>query len=115
MMFASLRKTLVDSHVAAVIVAVLLFASIEGICFGADHLVRSMVLFIQLYVNNRLRDFSSELDYQDPFMLFATLSTFALATAAILCAWLVSYWAYDVGPLRSLAPYRDKITRKFHA
>jgi hypothetical protein len=114
-MFASLRKTLVESHVAAVTVAVLLLASLKGIYYAADHLVGALILFIQLYVNNRLYDFSFELSHQDSDMLAVTLSLLVGALAAILCAWMVSRWAYGVGPLRSLAPYRDKITRKSHA
>jgi len=114
-MFASLRKTLVESHVAAVIVAAMLFYALTGICFAADHLLRSLILFIQLYANHQGYRFSSQLAFHDPYMLSVTLQLVTGAAGAIFCAWLFSRWAYGVGPLRSLAPYREKITRKFHA
>ena len=56
---ASLRKTLIDSHVAAVTVAALLFTSIGAFCAAADHVVRALILFIQLYADNQLYKFSS--------------------------------------------------------
>jgi hypothetical protein len=114
-MLASLRKTLVESHVAAVTVTLLLMASIQGFCCAAQYLVHVPILFAELAAHHRLGDFVSQLEKQDSYLLFGALSCLAGAAVVILCAWLVSRWAYGVGPLRSLAPYREKITRKFHA
>jgi hypothetical protein len=112
---ASLRKTLVESHVAAVTVAVLLFASLEGIYIAAGHLLSFLLLFIQIYQSHQVFDVFGVTEDRDPMMLSVTLSCLIGAAAALLCAWLVSRWTYGVGPLRCLGSYRDKITRKFHA
>lgn len=114
-MLASLRKTLVDAHVAAVTVAALLSVSIGAFYDAADHVLRAVVLFIQLDASHRLYDYSYQLAQQDSYMLPVTLCFLASALVTLLCAWLVSRWAYGVGPLRSLAPFHEKLTRKFHA
>jgi len=114
-MLAPLRKTLVDSHVAAVIVAGMLQSTVAGIYYALYPPLRALILFIQLYASHRAYRFPTDLQNQDSSMLFITLSCLLCALAAVCVAWLVSHWAYGAGPLRSLAPYRDKLTRKFHA
>jgi len=114
-MLASLRKTLVDSHVAAVTVAALLFASIGAFYGAADRLVYHAVLFIRLIANHRLSFALRDLELRDSGMLAVTLSCFCAGAALVLAAWIVSRWVYGVGPLRSLSRYRNKLSRKSHA
>lgn len=112
---ASLRKTLIDSHVAAVTVAVLLFASLEGFFCAASRIVYRVVLFIQLIANHPVSTALRELKFRDPGMLAVTLSCFCAGAALVLAAWFVSRWVYGVGPIRSLGSYRNKLSRKSHA
>jgi hypothetical protein len=114
-MLASLRKTLVDSHVAAITIAWMLFFSLDGISCAAERVVHRLILVIQIYESHQVFDVLGVAEDQDPMMLSVTLSCLIGASAVIFCAWLLSHWAYRVGPLRSLAPYRDRITRNFHA
>lgn len=112
---SSLRKVLVDSHVAAIMIAILLFLSLEGFYITAFQVLNRLVLFIQLAANHQTSNILQKLEMRDPGMLPATISSLVGALAIVFSAWLLSRWVYGVGPLRSLATYRDKLSRKSHA
>jgi hypothetical protein len=114
-MFASLRKTLIDSHIAAITVAWMLFISLDGISCAAERVVYRLILIIQIYQSHQVFNVLGVAEDQDRMMLSTMLSCLIGALAAIFFAWLVSHWIYGVGPLRILALYRDRIARKSHA
>jgi hypothetical protein len=118
----SFRKVLIDSHVAAIAIAILLFSSLSA-------------AFMALWgpANGVLYIFASEAAAKPPFahlsLDFATRRLFSdaltnlpvwlsLLVSALVCmltAWLLSRWAYGIGPLRALGAYRDKLSGKTHA
>lgn len=114
-MLSALRKVLIDSHVAGVTVAALLFSSIGAFYLAADRLVYRVVLFIQLIANHPLSTALRKLESEDPGMLAITLACLLGGAAILLAAWMVSRWVYGVGPLRSLGRYRNKLQRKCRA
>lgn len=114
-MQSTLRKALIDSHVAAITIAILLLSSVEDIYATVDYLLNRLILFIQLSRSHQLLDLSILFPRRDPYPLPILLSCVVYLAANISCAWLLSQWTYGVGPLRCLASYRDNITRKFHA
>jgi hypothetical protein len=114
-MFASLRKTLIDSHVAAVTVAALLLASCAAFYLAADRVVCHALFFVQLIADHHLSTALWKLESEDPDTLAVALTCLFDGVAVVLAAWIVSHWVYGVGPLRCLGSYREKLTRKFHA
>ncbi len=114
-MFASLRKTLLGSHVAAVMIATLLLASCAAFYLAANRVVCHAVFFFQLIADHHLSTALWKLEYEDPDTLFTTLTCLFNGAAMVLAAWIVSRWVYGVGPLRCLGSYREKLTRKLHA
>jgi hypothetical protein len=118
----SLRKALIDSHVAAVIIAVLLFSSISASLMALWGPAENALYFLAAegaakpsladlnleYVTTRM--LSEELDN-----LPTWLSILASALVCMLAAWLLSRRTYGAGPLRALGSYRDKLSRKTHA
>lgn len=114
-MFASLRKTLLDSHIAAVTVAALLLESCAAFYLAANRVVCHGVFFFQLIANHHLSTALWKLEYEDPDTLFVALTCLFDSAAMVLAAWIVSRWVYGVGPLRCLGSYREKLTRKSHA
>jgi hypothetical protein len=115
-MQASLRKTLIDSHVAAAAIAILLLSSLRTALFFLPTL--SYWVAPALTAAWKTRDFSQShlsLNYATSVILPASLVSLFGALACVLAAWLLSRWVYGVGPLRSLGSYRGKLSRRTHA
>lgn len=103
----SLRKALIDSHVAAATIAILLFLSLGGFYVVVDQLLSwAMVLTRSEHPNPAL---SLQVIAGNVF------SGLSGALGVLACAWLLSYWVFGAGPPRSLASYRDRISRRLHA
>jgi hypothetical protein len=121
-MHPSLRKTLADSHVAAVTIAVLLFSSISAAFMALWGFIDGALytLAAEAAAKPSLADLN--LDYATSRMLSEAMDnlpvTLSLMVSAFVCmfaAWLLSRWTYGVGPLRTLGSYRDRLSRKTHA
>lgn len=113
-MQTSLRRALADSHIAALAVAILLFFSLEGLSDALFYLVNHLVLFVRLAATYRSFDVMRPLAERDPEMLPRTLSSLIGTFAVIFSAWLLSRWIYRANPLRCLASYRDRVSRRMH-
>jgi hypothetical protein len=115
----SLRKVLIDSHVAAIAIAILIFSSLDAAFLALWGPVSSFLFALATgpwgnspyaYLNpgHVIRSaFSS-----DVVNLSVSLSILVEALAGVLTAYLLSRWADGVGPLRCLGSYRDKLSRK---
>lgn len=112
-MQASLRKILIDSHVAAATIAILIFLSLQGFYIAALQIVTRAVLFLQSAANHQGATRPPALDSTASMLVFIQG---LLAAATILCsAWVLSSWVYGMNPMRSLATCRNKLPRRFHA
>jgi cation transporter-like permease len=112
----SLRKTLVDSHVAAVAIAILIFAFVSQAAFALWGPADRVLLF--LIVAGSIRDnpgLAPAPDYLTRQMLLTILTNLLSALMNLAAAWLLSRWVYGTGPLRSLGNYRGKLSRKTNA
>jgi len=116
-MFASLRKTLVESHVAAIAVAYLLLFAVENL-FGA---LREPALYATTFLVTAVASLTTvhelpqippNLDAFTKLKFEESLIALLYAAVAFILAWLFSRWAFGLGPLRSLATYREKLKRK---
>lgn len=114
-MFSSVRKTLVDSHVAAATIAILLFLSLEGFYVAAFQIVRFLVNFFELAANHQSSNNLGQFEFADPWMWTVAMEGIVSVLAIVVSAWLLSHWVYGVNPLRSLASYRHRLSRKSHA
>lgn len=109
----SLRQVLVDSHISAVAIAVLLLWALssasrvlwEPLSRVADFLLTGVAIGGVPYI-------PSKLDSADRLMLFTTLTYFFTALIGFGAAWLLSHWVYRVGPFRSLSKYRTQLVRR---
>ena len=109
----SLRKALIDSHVVAITIAILIFSSLEAalLALWSD----ADILLTNLANTGSPFNLHFTVVFLTGNLLPVTLSSLFLALINLLAAWLLSRWTYGVGPLRSLGSYRDKLSRKIHA
>ena len=120
-MQGSLRKALIDSHVAAVIIAVLLFSSLSTAFMALWGFADGVLYFLAAEAAGKASFADVNLEYATSRMLSEALdnlpvrlSLLVSALACMLAAWLLSRWTYGVGPLRTLGSYRDKLSRMPH-
>ena len=118
-MESSLRKSLIDSHVAAAAIAILFFCSFYSVSkalLALFYPASQAVLFLITAV--AIRDMSYIRHSFDPLtrmkLLTALFNIFS-ALADMAAAWLLSHWIYGTGPLRTLGNYRGKLTRNANA
>jgi hypothetical protein len=112
----SLRKTLADSHVSAVAVAVLLFRSLDSAFWAllgplspvANLLFKAVAILDIPYLPRTFTITNS-------FTLFITFSYLFNSLVYLAAAGLLSCWVYGKGPLRSLSQYRIRPARRNHA
>ncbi|MGA3162271.1 MAG: hypothetical protein ABSC77_13775 [Terracidiphilus sp.] len=122
-MQTSLRKILIDSQVAAVAIAVLIFSSALEAVFAlwepVNQVLSSLITVVAYLITAAaIRDipsFTATRSYATSSMLPITFVILLLALANLAAAWLLSRWVYGVGPLRSLGNLRNKLLRKKHA
>jgi uncharacterized membrane protein len=116
---ASLRKVLIDSHVAAVVVAFLIFYSLSFAIKAFSALWRpAFTAFMFLITAVAIRGIPYIHRTLDPLTrlnLLIALSNLLIALAMWAAAWLLSRWVYGTGLLRTLSSYRSKLSRKTHA
>lgn len=115
----SLRKVLIDSHVAVVAIAVLFFYSFFSVARAVFALwtpALEVVFFLATAIAIRGIPYTSRtLDPLTRLYLLTTFSNILFALAYLAAAWLLSCWVYGTGPLRSLGNYRNKFSRKTDA
>lgn len=110
----SLREILADSHIAAVATAVLLLLSLrEGIQALWNPLLRAAV-FLSTAVAISGIPYIGPYTIVDRLMLDTTLLFLFNALIDFVAAWLLSRWAYGVGPFRGLSKYRTRLARGNH-
>ena len=118
-MQTSFRKVLMDSHTAAIAVAVLLFSSLDtaflaiwGLALPALHFLALAAVRISPFVYMNLDDAIRTVKPEEWENLPTQLSVLFQSLTCMLAAWILSRWVYGVGPLRALAIYRKQVWRK---
>ena len=111
---ATLRKVLIDSHVAAIAIAILLAGAIEFLFIALLYPASRVLSFLAIAVaTNSPPYIPRTMDYTaQNLSLQAPLFDLSFAVNNLACAWLFSLWIYGTGPMRVLGCYRDKLTRK---
>lgn len=105
----SLRQVLADSHVAAVSIAVLLLWALDAVFRGLWDPVYRLGVFLLTAVAILDIPYLSSTG-ADRFMLISTLYFLYSAIVSFSAAWFLSRWVYGLGPLRSLAACRSRLT-----
>jgi hypothetical protein len=116
---SSLRKSLIDSHVAATAIAILFFCSfcsvseaLLSLYYPAYHAVFFLITAVAI---RDIPYISHSLDPVTRMKLLIALFNILSALAYMAAAWLLSHWIFGTGPLRTLGNYRGKLTRNADA
>jgi F0F1-type ATP synthase assembly protein I len=111
----SFREILAESHISAVAIVVLLLWSLDstvkalwGPLSAAARFLFTVVAILDIPYH------SPALARVDRLMWIATGFNLFNASMSLAAAWLLSRWAYGVGPLRSLSKYRANTARRNH-
>jgi hypothetical protein len=111
----SLRQVLAESHVAAITIAVLLFWSLYWAFLALWPLIwRVAGFFLTAAAILDIPYFSTSVTTADRLMLFTTFSYLCGAIVSVLGAWILSRCVFGLGPLRTLAAYRNKRIGRKH-
>lgn len=104
----SFRKALVDSHIPAVAIAVLIVWSLDS----AVRVLSGLWVPVTDYFATVIATLSfplSPYSFSDRISLDLTLFYLFEAVAAVAAAWLLSRWAFGLGTLRTLSEYRTRL------
>lgn len=112
----SLRQALVDSHVAAVAIALLLLWSLDA-AFSAlwPPVSRAMEFVFTGIAILDIPYFSRRFTALDRLMLISTLANLCSSVVSFSAAWVLSRWIYSTGPFDALMYVRSKLIRTDHA
>lgn len=109
----SLRELLIESHVAAVAIAVLLFGAFvcwfEGLSVPFERFATYSFTAIAIL---DIPYSSPSVTIRDRFMLDTTGLLFLGMLANLGAAWLLARWVYGVGPISALTKHRTDLTRR---
>ncbi len=112
-MKSSLRVILIESHVAAVAIAVLLFGAFvcwfEGLSGPFERVATYSFTAIAIL---DIPYSSHGVTTQDRFMLETTALLFLATLANLGAAWLLARWVYGVGPINALTKHRSDLRRR---
>ena len=107
----SLRQLLVESHVAAVAIVMLLIGSVIWV----------LQLLLWLPASDAIGDWYNyaAADFADPAYFFrhfglsfqSIIPLLPLVISYVIAAWILSHLVYGVGPFRVLIGLREKLTR----
>jgi len=102
----SLRKILIESHIAAIAIAMLVLGSLE---FGFRALCTLLwpvatLLFTTVAIFD-IPYFSHTFSPQEWYILMTAVSFFLGALANLGAAWALAYWVYRAGPMRGLTKH----------
>jgi hypothetical protein len=115
----SLRKVLIDSHVAVATIAVMLFFTVVCVInfvFAMWDPALELIVYIATAVTIRgIPSAPVTRYYMTGYLLPVILSSLLSVLTYIAAAWVLSHWVYGTGPLQSLANYQGKLVRKNHA
>jgi hypothetical protein len=107
----SLRAVLVDSHIAAVAIAVLLVWSLDaGFRALSGPFLRITDFLVTAVAILGIPYFSWTV--VDRLSLGATLDHLFGSILNLAAAWLLSRWAYGTGPVQALGKYRTRLPRR---
>ena len=111
----SLREILADSHIPAVAIAVLLVWSLDSV-FRAlwDPVSRAATFLFTAVAILDVPYYSHTLTGADRLALITTFAYLFSAFINLAAAWLLSHWAYGVGPIKSLSKYRISLSGGNH-
>ena len=111
----SLREILADSHISAVAIAVLLVWSLDSV-FRAlwDPVSRAATFLFTAVAILGVPYYSHTLTGADRLALITTFAYLFSAFINLAAAWLLSHWAYGVGPIKSLSKYRISLSGGNH-
>jgi hypothetical protein len=117
-MRAYLRKALIDSNVAAIAIAIMLFECIQQASLALWEPIRSIFSFLTAAMAVRIHFVSyipqpPESITQQMFTNSAWDLVFALAD--VTGAWFLSLLIFGTGPFDSLGSYKSKFSRKSDA
>lgn len=104
----SLRRALIDSHISIVAIAVLLVWSLNSVARALDRLWLPATDYLATVIAT-LSFPDSPYSFGDRVALSLTLWYAFEAIAAAVTAWLLSRWAFGLGPLRTLRGYRTRL------
>lgn len=104
----SFRKALVGSHIPAVAIAVLLVWSLDWAVRALSGLWLPVIDYFATVIAT-LSFPLSPYSFGDSVSLDLTLFYVFGAIAAVAAAWLLSRWAFGLGPLRALSGYRTRL------
>ncbi len=110
----SLCKTLIDSHVAAIVIAVLIFSALDAAFMGLWIPAFNIALTLLTSVATGIPPTLPSFDNATRVLLPSTFSLLFVSLVYLLTAWILSRWVYGVGPIHSLGSYRTKLSRKTH-
>ena len=111
-----LRQALVDSHVAAAAITILLVWSVEWVCQALSEPIVRLGTFLATAVAIRgIPYIAPTPNFDDRLILLVTSIYLIQALTAVAAAWLLSRWVYGTGPIHSLSSYRGRLTRRSHA
>lgn len=110
----SLKEVLADSHIAAIVIAVLLFWAVDSTFQALSPYVADAIEFVATAVAI----------FDIPYLSFTALNRFQLiislaylyaAVVEIVAASLISQWVYKSGPISALMDVRRTVTRDLNA
>ncbi|HEV2288942.1 MAG TPA: hypothetical protein VGR81_08320 [Candidatus Acidoferrales bacterium] len=111
----SLRETLVASHIAAVAVAVLILFSFDRLVRAILEALPTAAYFVATAIAIRGMPYvSSRTGLLDQFGLAPVLYNLFSAVVSFGFAYLLSRYAYGVGPFTSLRKYRPLLAGRNH-
>jgi hypothetical protein len=109
----ALRQMLLDSHVSAVAIAVLLIWSVSYVLEGFWQPVFSTISFTMTAIAIRGLPFvPPRFSFAQREMIFVTCDELFNAAVSILAAIILSRWVYGMGPLRSLKMCHERLVRR---
>jgi hypothetical protein len=118
-MQSSLRKALIDSHVAAIAIAVMFVAVFSYTASALSALWKpalQVLDFLMTAVAIRgVPSMTLTSRYMTDYMFPVALAYLLLASTNLCGAWLLSRWVYGAGPLCALGQYKGKLSRNTHA
>ncbi len=117
-MQATLRKVLIDSHVAAIAIAFMLFECIQEASLALWGPACGLYSFLAAFVAIRIHVISYiplTPDSLTQQMFKTSANDLVLVLVNLTGAWFLSLLVYGAGPLRSLGSYKAKLSRKPYA
>jgi hypothetical protein len=106
----SVRKTLADSHVAAVTIASLFLVSLSCIASAiGDPLIRVGYFIVEAIAILDIPSYSRGFTYENFMLVMASLNYLYFGVFCGFAAGFLSLWVYAVGPFTSLRRYRKLI------